>query len=361
MGKDRTDEENEKKKKENRRRRGKTGSFRKLYSRLEFPALLTVLVRPRILDVPLVDIPFQEDVDIAEISRIDVGVQDVGTHVHESGELELVDICRRSSIVDEDENNEDKEEFEWESDEEEEEKSFNWSPILKRRIFNWKRAHPAVASFPSGMSPSPIATSTPLGTFTPPAVASIPPTTLTLFLQLPYSSLAPTSTLSFGFICCGDVIEACPFIRPLTCSFIQGVVDSPIRILPTTEGGEDGQGFCIVGPVYSTASAEGTSAAVTVEHRGGSSSLLSVPFSLSSVVVHEAFIKRERRLWGYMQQVQGKFASFMISFPSQCEVQLDSLPTFFPPFPLSDDDATSQPPPTGPPSSSSPPPPTQTL
>ncbi|KAI5668242.1 hypothetical protein M9H77_18095 [Catharanthus roseus] len=40
------------------------------------------------------------------------------------GELGSVDICGRSSIVDEDENNEDEEEVEWESDEEEEEEEF---------------------------------------------------------------------------------------------------------------------------------------------------------------------------------------------------------------------------------------------
>ncbi|KAI5652432.1 hypothetical protein M9H77_29619 [Catharanthus roseus] len=38
------------------------------------------------------------------------------------------------------------------------------------------------------------------------------------------------------------------------------------------------------------------SASITAKHRGGSNSLSSVP-SLSSAVAHEAYIKRERRLW----------------------------------------------------------------
>ncbi|KAI5659141.1 hypothetical protein M9H77_27934 [Catharanthus roseus] len=46
--------------------------------------------RPRILHVPLVDVPFQEDFDIAETSRIDVHVQDIGTLIHELDKLELV-------------------------------------------------------------------------------------------------------------------------------------------------------------------------------------------------------------------------------------------------------------------------------
>ncbi|KAI5658520.1 hypothetical protein M9H77_27313 [Catharanthus roseus] len=44
------------------------------------------------LYVPLVDVPFQEYVDIAETSRIDIDVQGIGTLVHESSELESVDI-----------------------------------------------------------------------------------------------------------------------------------------------------------------------------------------------------------------------------------------------------------------------------
>ncbi|KAI5672599.1 hypothetical protein M9H77_12963 [Catharanthus roseus] len=71
--------------------------------------------RPRISDVPLVDVLFQEDVDIAKTSSLNVDVQDIGTLVNESGELESVDIRRRSSIVDEDD-----EEVKWESNEEEE-------------------------------------------------------------------------------------------------------------------------------------------------------------------------------------------------------------------------------------------------
>ncbi|KAI5668413.1 hypothetical protein M9H77_18266 [Catharanthus roseus] len=54
----------------------------------------------------------------------DVDVQDIRTPVHKSGELELVEICSRNGIRDEDENNEDEEEVEWESNGEEEEEGF---------------------------------------------------------------------------------------------------------------------------------------------------------------------------------------------------------------------------------------------
>ncbi|KAI5681995.1 hypothetical protein M9H77_03223 [Catharanthus roseus] len=56
--------------------------------------------------------------DINETSRIDVEVQDIRTLIHESGELESVEIRGRNSIGDEDDNNEDKEEVEWESNDE---------------------------------------------------------------------------------------------------------------------------------------------------------------------------------------------------------------------------------------------------
>ncbi|KAI5658655.1 hypothetical protein M9H77_27448 [Catharanthus roseus] len=68
------------------------------------------------------------------------------------------------------------------------------------------------------------------------------------------------------------------------------------------------------------------SAAITAERQGGSSSSMSSVPSISSAAGHEACIKRERRLWGYMQQAQERFASFMTSFASQCRVQLDSVP-----------------------------------
>ncbi|KAI5668496.1 hypothetical protein M9H77_18349 [Catharanthus roseus] len=45
--------------------------------------------RPRILEVSLVDIPFQEDVDIAKTSRIDVAVQDIGPLVHDDEEQKI--------------------------------------------------------------------------------------------------------------------------------------------------------------------------------------------------------------------------------------------------------------------------------
>ncbi|KAI5675548.1 hypothetical protein M9H77_06498 [Catharanthus roseus] len=44
--------------------------------------------RPRVLDVSLVDIPFQENVDSVETSMIDVDIQDIGLLVHESGDFE---------------------------------------------------------------------------------------------------------------------------------------------------------------------------------------------------------------------------------------------------------------------------------
>ncbi|KAI5672847.1 hypothetical protein M9H77_13211 [Catharanthus roseus] len=201
--------------------------------------------KPRILDVPLVEVPFQEDIDIAETSRIDVDVQDIGTLVHESDELESVDIPGRSSIVDEDENNEDEEEFNWESDEEEEEEEFESKsdseitclfPFLLIYMLRGskKRAHPAAAStsvetstmgvaasipttstpvemsttlvetfttsasIPPGTSLSPATAFTPPEMSTPPVAVSTPSATLTLFPQLPYSSPVPTFTSSLA-------------------------------------------------------------------------------------------------------------------------------------------------------------------
>ncbi|KAI5681631.1 hypothetical protein M9H77_02859 [Catharanthus roseus] len=99
------------------------------------------------------------------------------------------------------------------------------------------------------------------------------------------------------------------------------------------------------------------SAAVTAERWGGSTSSMSSVPSVSSSACHKARIERERRLWGYMQQTQERFAGFMTSFTSQCIVQLDLVPTLFPPFSLLDNDATSQPPTSPPFFSPSPPPP----
>ncbi|KAI5650874.1 hypothetical protein M9H77_36879 [Catharanthus roseus] len=108
-------------------------------------------------------------------------------------------------------------------------KSFNRSPIPKRRLFNCflqmvrgckkNRAHlemftsPATmstplvsASIPLGMSASlgttstpPISASIPLRTSASPTTMSTPPATLTRFPQLPYSSPAPISTPSSLF------------------------------------------------------------------------------------------------------------------------------------------------------------------
>ncbi|KAI5676667.1 hypothetical protein M9H77_07617 [Catharanthus roseus] len=93
-------------------------------------------------------------------------------------------------------------------------------------------------------------------------------------------------------------------------------------------------------------------AAITVERQGGYNSTLLVP-SVSSVADHDACIAREKRLWGYMQQALDKFTGFLTSFASQCGVQLDSIPTLFPPFPSMFDPDIPQPL-TAPPSSSGP-------
>ncbi|KAI5683159.1 hypothetical protein M9H77_04387 [Catharanthus roseus] len=110
------------------------------------------------------------DVDIAETSRTDVDIPDIGTLIHESSKLELVDIRWKNSIVDEDENNKDEEEMVRGS--------------KKKRAHPETSSPPALAFVPPGTSTSPVATST-------------SPVTLTPFLQLPYSSLPPISTPSF--------------------------------------------------------------------------------------------------------------------------------------------------------------------
>ncbi|KAI5663280.1 hypothetical protein M9H77_22603 [Catharanthus roseus] len=231
--------------------------------------------RHHILDVPLVDVLFQEDVDIAETSRIDVDVQDIRTLIHESGELESVDIRGRSIIVDEDE-----EEVEWESDEEEEEEEFQSESDSETGFYPSRdisfsgegslvetSTPSAVASIPLKMSPSPIAASIFPGTSTPPTVASIPPATLTPFQQLPYSSPVAISTASASSAA-GMSSRHSPSssARPLALtpsSCPSSVLSSRVLLtlaslsyLPLT--GENGQGLCIVRSVCPTASAEGT-------------------------------------------------------------------------------------------------------
>ncbi|KAI5658514.1 hypothetical protein M9H77_27307 [Catharanthus roseus] len=113
-----------------------------------------------------------------------------------------------SSIVDEDKNNEDEERLngspmkeEEELPESDSETSFYTSgsgdvsfPAETSPIET--STPPAAGSIPLGMSPSLAAAYAHLGTSTPPATASTPPTTLIPFPQLSYSSLAPTSTPS---------------------------------------------------------------------------------------------------------------------------------------------------------------------
>ncbi|KAI5672227.1 hypothetical protein M9H77_12591 [Catharanthus roseus] len=82
------------------------------------------------------------------------------------------------------------------------------------------------------------------------------------------------------------------------------------------------------------------SATVTAECQGHSSSSMSSVPSVSFVAGHEACIKIEMRLWGYMEQAQGNFVDFMTSFASQFRGQLDSVPTLFPPLSPPDDDTT---------------------
>ncbi|KAI5652792.1 hypothetical protein M9H77_29979 [Catharanthus roseus] len=55
--------------------------------------------RPCVLDVPLVDIPFQENVDSVDTSMIDVDIQDVGPLIHEPGDSELVDLHEGIALI----------------------------------------------------------------------------------------------------------------------------------------------------------------------------------------------------------------------------------------------------------------------
>ncbi|KAI5663007.1 hypothetical protein M9H77_22330 [Catharanthus roseus] len=136
---------------------------------------------------------------------------------------------------------------------------------------------------------------------------------------------------------------------------------------------EDGRGLHTVGTVCPTASTEGTMGRYMIRQVLGEAKYQELKFRLtvcnryrgawgrqqqlhvfgSFGIFHNGlqglYRERERRLWGYMQQAQERFTSFMTSFISQCGVQLDLVPTLFPHFLPSDDDTISQPP-TGPPS-----------
>ncbi|KAI5670889.1 hypothetical protein M9H77_11253 [Catharanthus roseus] len=123
-----------------------------------------------------------------------------------------------------------------------------------------KRAHPIAASTPSGMSPSSavsilVETSNSsssgfyssgrgfytCGTSTPLEVASTPPTTLTPFAQLPYSSSAPTSTPSASFATGLSLRPALsssarpPALATLFTPSSLGVFNSRFLILPTAD------------------------------------------------------------------------------------------------------------------------------
>lgn len=66
---------------------------------------LWVVIKSRLclLDVPLVDFPFQENVDIVKTSMIDIDIEDIGSLMHESGDYERVDICKINNFEDENE------------------------------------------------------------------------------------------------------------------------------------------------------------------------------------------------------------------------------------------------------------------
>ncbi|KAI5654732.1 hypothetical protein M9H77_31919 [Catharanthus roseus] len=195
-----------------------------------------------------------------------------------------------------------------------------------------KRAHletstPASASIPPRTS-APASASISLWMSASPAATSPPPATLTPFPQLPYSSPAPISSPSSSSSATGTSSRPTPSLsaRPLMPP-VQGALGSRILILPTADRkwGRHfhNQSFLMFeavggsnkGYVYGFGS---QSAAITVERRKDSSNSSSVSL-------------------GYMEQAQDMFASFMTSFASQSSVQLDSIPTMFPPFPPTDD------------------------
>ncbi|KAI5652321.1 hypothetical protein M9H77_29508 [Catharanthus roseus] len=140
---------------------------------------------------------------------------DIGTLIHESGELESVEVRRRNSIGDEDVNNEDEEEM------------VRWSKK--------KRAHPKMSTCPAmnfthwALASIPLETSASLATTsTPSASASIP--------QFPHSSPVPITTPSSSSSTVGTLsipapsLSLCPLAPPL-----QGAVDSHILIFPTAD------------------------------------------------------------------------------------------------------------------------------
>ncbi|KAI5658832.1 hypothetical protein M9H77_27625 [Catharanthus roseus] len=290
--------------------------------------------------------------------------------------------------------------------------------IRKKRAHPETSTHPVVTSTPLGTSAHLITTSTPPRTFASPTTTFTPSATLTPLLQLPYSSLAPISTHSSSTFATETLSR--PASLSSASPPAQGVVDARSWKFREGAGqykeyvvyrvwdaykkkretaqknrlhGRGGQGpgkhtggsrsfiewlkanaehlhietgspipsdeqlmfeaagGSNKGHVYGFGSQSG---AITAERREGSSSL-SVP-SVSSTAGHDACIEREKKLLGYMQQAQERFADFMHSFASQCGVQLDSVPALFPPFSLTHD-ATSDvarvdpQPPTSPPSS----------
>ncbi|KAI5677673.1 hypothetical protein M9H77_08623 [Catharanthus roseus] len=202
--------------------------------------------------VPLVDVLFQGDIDIDATSRVDVDVQDVGTIVHKSGELESIEIHERNSIEDEDYNNKDEEQVKWESNNEEEEEEFQsesdsetynvtlflndlFISFYRYMVYGSKKKSTHLETSTSASTSIPPETfdsasaSIPPGTFASLATMFTPPAILTPFPQVSYSSLMPIFTPSSSFVV-GTSSLACPQVPP-----VQGVVDSRILILPTTD------------------------------------------------------------------------------------------------------------------------------
>ncbi|KAI5654147.1 hypothetical protein M9H77_31334 [Catharanthus roseus] len=93
------------------------------------------------------------------------------------------------------------------------------APLTDQYIEDRRKEEKRAASTPSGTSPSPVSStptvaSTPLEKSTAPLTASTPPVTLTPFLQLPYSSPAPTFTPSSASSATG-LSEGLPLHPPL--------------------------------------------------------------------------------------------------------------------------------------------------
>ncbi|KAI5676389.1 hypothetical protein M9H77_07339 [Catharanthus roseus] len=234
-----------------------------------------------------------------------------------------------------------------------------------------KRAHPETSTSPATTFTPRALASIPLGMSASPARTSTLPATLTPFPQLSYSSLMPISTPSLSSAT-GTSSRPTPSlsVRP-PAPPMQGIVGSRILILLTANStrewarhlhnqsseisgakGERGMLHIETGSPMPTDKqfifevADGSnkghfcdfglqSVAITTERQGGSSS--SSQEYVSFAASYDACIKREKRLWGYMQQAQDKFTGCMTSFTSQFGVQLDSVSTLFPPFPPTDD------------------------